>query len=292
MGSDYKEGVARHGLRSSIKLFSQYKTIDEVISVMSCNMKHRSSLGPKALSEFKKIVCLFLFQTVFDPFTNELVSLSKNIEFPDYYELMKQKEMGEYFDDFVDFCSGKNGINMDKTVEKYHVLEDMATRYRMEAQFYSGDQLARHMEQRRASIIRNNTNKNVSTVNGLFEEFMTEAKPQQKRKKPLDISKFFHSKVDRQILTGLTKAIEQQEGGVKPSTLLEISRSYRKDGSSVEESVEEAKGINLLGRTINFHEEQKKEAKNVMTRMMKKEKEVKEEVKEVQTNLTTFFKNK
>lgn len=143
LGCDYLESIKGYGVKGGVKLFNTYSTIDNVYERM-CEMdkfkkeidKFYAKNNQTYLNKAKKVVSLFLIQTVYNPRSMKLTSLNSlelNPELKyiiDHYNIKfnSENEKNEYygskFENSLDFCncnSNNTLIDSEETIEKYYL---------------------------------------------------------------------------------------------------------------------------------------------------------------------------
>lgn len=98
-GCDYIPSIKGFGIKTGLALFEKHKKLENVFHEMKFIEKFKSKIPENYLENAKKAVCLFFYQTVFDPEANKLVSLhSSNYEEEDDLDMTYSKE---YINKFV-----------------------------------------------------------------------------------------------------------------------------------------------------------------------------------------------
>lgn len=73
-GCEYLPSIQGVGLKVALKAFEQHKTIEKVLEGM--NAKKKDKVPFNYLEALRKVMTVFLYQTVYNPMTNLLTSLS------------------------------------------------------------------------------------------------------------------------------------------------------------------------------------------------------------------------
>lgn len=75
-GCDYLPSIKGFGIKTGLALFEKFKKMDGVFHEMKFIKKFQAKIPENYLENAKKSVCMFFYQTVFDPEENKLVSLN------------------------------------------------------------------------------------------------------------------------------------------------------------------------------------------------------------------------
>jgi exonuclease-1 len=112
-GCDYLPSIKGFGLKTGLALFEKYKKMEAVFHEMKFIEKFKSKIPENYLENAKKSVCMFFYQTVFDPEENKLVSLnSHDFEECDNLERTYTKD---YLNKFVSELLYKRNLNENGT---------------------------------------------------------------------------------------------------------------------------------------------------------------------------------
>lgn len=148
MGCDYLNSLKGFGLKSGLKLFITYSNLHIVYSQIKDDKKYKSYIDKinqnsdeSYLNKAKKVVSLFILQTVYNPITNTLVSLNNLANHEEFrlalekYRIVFKSEneknefYGEHFDNYSDFCNNMTYIKEDD-IESEEVIEKYYMKYR------------------------------------------------------------------------------------------------------------------------------------------------------------------
>ncbi len=75
-GCDYLPSIKGFGIKTGMTLFEKFKKMEAVFHEMKFIEKFKTKIPENYLENAKKSVCMFFYQTVFDPEENKLVSLN------------------------------------------------------------------------------------------------------------------------------------------------------------------------------------------------------------------------
>lgn len=78
-GCDYLPSIKGFGIKTGLGLFEKYKKMEAVFHEMKFIEKFKAKIPENYLENAKKSVCMFFYQTVFDPEENKLVSLNSHV---------------------------------------------------------------------------------------------------------------------------------------------------------------------------------------------------------------------
>jgi len=110
-GCDYLPSIKGFGLKTGLALFEKYKKMESVFHEMKFIERYKSKIPEFYLENAKKSVCMFFYQTVFDPEENKLVSLnSYNFEEGDDLDKTYTKD---YINRYVSQLLYKKNLNDD-----------------------------------------------------------------------------------------------------------------------------------------------------------------------------------
>jgi exonuclease-1 len=145
LGCDYLDSIKGFGVKGGLKLFLTYSNLEIVYHQIKNDKKYIDKISKfneeneeNYLMKAKKVVSLFLLQTVYNPLSNTLVPLNNlnlNEEFNNAvskYRLSfsssdsKEEFYGAFFDDYEEFCNNNKPVNpeeieSEEVINKYYV---------------------------------------------------------------------------------------------------------------------------------------------------------------------------
>lgn len=145
LGSDYLSSLKGFGVKGGVKLFLTYSNLEIVFHQIKTDKKFIKSIlkfnetsDEPYLMKAKKVVSLFILQTVYNPLSNTLVPLNNLSLNDDFNKLLEKYKLsfnsptdkdeyyGKHFNNYSDFCNcritpEKDLIEEDTVLNKYFV---------------------------------------------------------------------------------------------------------------------------------------------------------------------------
>jgi len=138
-GCDYLPSIKGFGFKTGMALFEKYKKMENVFHEMKFIERYKTKIPENYLENAKKSVCMFFYQTVFDPEENKLISLnSHRYEEGDDLERTYSKE---YINRYVSQLLYKRNLdeNDSKLVKSKKIYKEISEKIHQELNSSEGN---------------------------------------------------------------------------------------------------------------------------------------------------------
>ena len=122
-GCDYLPSIKGFGFKTGLALFEKHKKMESVFHEMKFIEKFKTKIPDNYLENAKKTVCMFFYQTVFDPKLKKLLSLN-SFRYEDGDDLDKTYSR-DYINKFVSEILDKNQNNSKIKSKSKKIFEDL-----------------------------------------------------------------------------------------------------------------------------------------------------------------------
>ena len=154
MGCDYLPSLKGVGPMTTLKTFEQHTelvyVVDEFKENKTC-IDSLKSLKYDYMTEVRKSVLMFMLQTVYDPITNQLVSVNKGLynenikyienEYVDLFKTPTEKRFffGTNFPNFTEYCNGELDVKNHSKIKETEQYDSIVKYFKKYQNYFKTD---------------------------------------------------------------------------------------------------------------------------------------------------------